>query len=242
MVKSGKSKAGGETRPPAKTREQKQAEKQTLALWALLGNGGAGFGSAVKPEVEKAEREALVNAGLITFEERKRPYRLEVTDRGWRWAQEHLGDELPDKTYAGAFVLRAWLARLQAFMQARDIGLAEVLGPPAKRHRDAGDAETSGPEPEVPTGIDYAELRERIRRAYLDVTGGSLNKRALLRDIRERLRLVDRSTLDDALKRMQREEDASLMQLDNRVEITEADRVAALYIGSEPRHILWISR
>jgi hypothetical protein len=41
---------------------------------------------------------------------------------------------------------------------------------------------------------------------------------------------------------MQREEEASLMQLDNRVDITDADRGAALQIGSEPRHILWISK
>jgi hypothetical protein len=32
------------------------------------------------------------------------------------------------------------------------------------------------------------------------------------------------------------------MRLDNTVEITEADRAAALHIGREPRHILWISR
>ena len=91
---------------PAKTREQRQAEKQTLALWALLGNGGAGIGSALKPEVEKAEREALSRAGLIAVEKRGRSFGLEVTDRGWRWAEEHLADALPDRTYGGAFVLR----------------------------------------------------------------------------------------------------------------------------------------
>jgi hypothetical protein len=32
------------------------------------------------------------------------------------------------------------------------------------------------------------------------------------------------------------------MQLDNRIEITDADRDAALEIGREPRHLLWISK
>jgi hypothetical protein len=231
-----KSKASKPKAPP-KTREQRQAAKQALALWALLGNGGSGFGGAMKPVIEKAERAALLGAGLITVETRARSFWLEVTDRGWRWAEEHLGDALPDKSFAGAFVLQAWLARLQTFMQARDIGLAEVLGPPVAQDRD-----TSTEAPQVPEGIDYPALRERIRRTYLDVTGGTFNKRALLRDIRERLADIDHRTLDDALKRMQQDEDASLMPLDNRIEITEADHAAALHIGREPRHILWISR
>src|SRR5258705_7542762 len=99
-----KSKASN-TKAAPKTREQRQAEKQALALWALLGNGGAGFGGAMKPEIKKAEREALLRAGLITEEPRARAKWLEVTDRGWRWAEEHLSDSLPDKSYGGAFVL-----------------------------------------------------------------------------------------------------------------------------------------
>jgi hypothetical protein len=235
MGKSAKSRTA---KAPAKTREQRQAEKQTLALWALLGNGGAGIASALKPEVKKAEREALSQAGLITFDRRARPFKLEVTDRGWRWAEEHLADALPDKTQGGAFVLRAWLTRLRTFMQARDVGLAEILGEQTEREAEPADTGRAA----VPTALDHAGLRERIRRAYLDITGGSFNKRALLRDIRQRLQNVDRSELDDALNRMQRDEEASLMRLDNTVEITEADHTAAIYIGREPRHILWISR
>jgi len=229
------------SKSPAKTREQRQAEKQALALWALLGNGGAGFGGAMKPEIKKAEREALLRAGLITEEPRARAKWLEVTDRGWRWAEEHLSDSLPDKSYGGAFVLRAWLTRLQAFMRARNIGLADVLGSQERRPQSVNDrGAVATPEGRAP--LDYQMLRERIRKAYLDVTGGSFNTRALLSDIRERLRDIGRDMLDGALKRMQREEDASLMQLDNRAEITDADNAAALYIGSEPRHILWITR
>src|SRR5262245_32247987 len=230
--KAKKSKASKEAKSPPKTREQKQAEKRALALWALLGNGGSGLGGLMKPVVEKAEREALAEAGLITFEKRKGgAFWLDVTDRGWRWAEEHLSDSLPDKTYGGAFVLRAWLTRLQAFMQARNIGLADVLGSQERRPQSVNERGTvATPEGRAP--LDYPMLRERIRKAYLDVTGGSFNTRALLSDLRERLRDIGRDTLDGAPKRMQREEDASLMQLDNRAEITDADNAAALYIGS----------
>jgi hypothetical protein len=225
------SKSSGTTKSPPRTREQREAEKQALAMWALLGAGGAAFGGQLKPEIEKAEREALLKLELVTVEKRQRSNWLEVTDRGWHWAEQHLADPLPDKAFGGSFVLRAWLTRLKAFMQVRDFRLADVLGPQAKQAQPRADLTTS---------LDYAELRERIRAVYLEVTGG-FNRRALLKDIRSRLPHMERSILDAALKRMQREEDASLMQLDNRIEVTDADHEAALQIGSEPRHILWIS-
>jgi hypothetical protein len=89
---------------------------------------------------------------------------------------------------------------------------------------------------------DYGDLRERIRTAYLAVTGGMFNKRALLSEVRKHLPNVDRATLDNALELMQRDGDATLMQLDNRPDITPADEEAAIRIGQEARHILWISQ
>jgi hypothetical protein len=41
------------------------ARRQALAMWALVGEGGGGFGSKLTPEIKKAEREALRSAGLV---------------------------------------------------------------------------------------------------------------------------------------------------------------------------------
>ncbi|ABD86746.1 hypothetical protein [Rhodopseudomonas palustris] len=222
-------------KPRPKTREQKDAEKQALAMWALLGAGGAGYGRKLKPEIEKAEREALIKAGLIESRPREnRALWLTVTDRGWDWAERHLGDPLPEKNYSGAFVLQAWLTRLKTYLQARDLRLADVLAASAVPD-PGGSAEAD----EAPAPADPAELREKIRNAYLAVAGG-FNRRALLKDLRAKLPEIDRATLDDALKQMQREQQASLMQLDNRIDVTDADRDAAIQIGNEPRHIVWI--
>jgi len=214
-------------KPQSKSRQQRQTEKRTLVLWALLANGGEAFGNEIKPAVDKAEREALLAAGLISVEKRKRAYWIVVTDRGWRWAEDHLSDTLPDRSYAGTFILAGWLKHLQAFMHASKTPLAEILVP---RSTDSGKQ------------TDKGSLAERIRAAYLSITGGSFNKRALLADIRKSLSDVSRDALDDALVRMQRQGDLTLMQLDNRPDITQADREAAIQIGQEPRHILWISR
>jgi hypothetical protein len=228
-----KLKAVRAAKPSAKTQEQAAAEKQALAMWALLGVGGAAYGGRLNPEIAKTERAALVQMGLIESEKRERgALWLTATDRGWDWAEQHLADPLPDKTFGGAHVLRTWLERLQAFLRARDVRLAEVL---------ATQPEPSPAKPDVAKALDHAELRERIRAAYLDVAGG-FNRRALLSDLRARLPEIDRSVMDVALKRLQRDDEASLMQLDNRMDVTDADRGAALQIGNEPRHIIWISK
>ena len=229
----------GRTKPRPKSREQQQAEKQTLVLWALLANGGDGFGNEIKPEVEMTEREALLKAGLISVEKRKRAYWLSVTDRGWRWAEDHLSDTLPDRSYAGTFILAGWLRHLHVFMRSTKTSLAEIMAPIASDNAEPGKEDTPGTAGPPP---DNSTLNERIRSAYLSITGGSFNKRALLADLRNRLSDINRNVLDEALVRLQRQGDATLMQLDNRPDITQADREAAIQIGQEPRHILWISR
>ena len=213
-----------QTKQQSRSRDQRQAEKQTLVLWALLANGGDGFGKELKPEVDKPERDGLLKAGLISVEKRNRAYWISVTDRGWRWAEDHLSDRLPDRSYAGTYILAGWLKHLQTFMRVSNTSLADILVP------------------KKGTALDYDILREQIRTAYLAVTGGDFNRRALLADIRRRLPNVDRAALDNALELMQRQGDATLMQLDNRPDITSADEEAAIQIGQESRHILWISR
>jgi hypothetical protein len=227
-----KSKSKSRITKPAikKSKEQRQAEHCALIMWALLARGGSAFASEIRPEAEKAHREALQREKLITVEKRNRSNWIEVTDAGWAWAEEHLSASLPDKSYAGTAILQSWLSQLDGFLKQRKIRLFElfeVKSQPANK-------------PEV--ALDYRELRNRIRATYLEVTGGKFNARALLRDIRSRISNVDRPALDQALLRIQREDDASLMQLDNRLDVTEADREAAIMIGREPRHILWISR
>jgi DNA-binding PadR family transcriptional regulator len=216
-------------------------EKQTLILWALLvRDNGAGFQNELKPEPDKTDREALEIAGLIKCERRGRHRRvwIEVTEKGWAWAADYLDADLPTGSPAGSAILQAWLTRLKSYMRARNVPLAEIIGPQRVRTNDTNDIAISDTTP----ASGYENLRARIRQAYLAVTGDQVNTRALLSQIRERLNDVDRVELDEALKRMQREQQASLYPLDNKTEITDADRAAAIYFGGEPRHILWIER
>jgi len=214
-------------------------ELQTLILWALLAKAeGGSFQKDIRPEVTKKDREALVKAGLIISEKRGPRIWLEVTEKGWAWAGDNLDASLPKRSTAGSIVLQDWLTRLKAFMETRGLALADVLAPSPPPPSGNSHSVNYRPRP----SIDYGVLRSRIRKAYLELTGDRLNTRVLLRDLRSKLIDIERNVLDEALKRMQREQEASLYRIDNRIEITDADRDAAIYFGSEPRHLLWIER
>jgi hypothetical protein len=89
---------------------------------------------------------------------------------------------------------------------------------------------------------DYPALCARVREAYLEVTGGRLNTRARLSHLREKLKDIGRMALDETFKKMQLEQHAALYPLDDKSELTEADREAAIHFSGQPRHILWIER
>jgi len=208
---------------------------QTLILWALLARGGSSFQKDLKPEPKPKDRDPLVRARLISVEKRNRAIVLNVEDEGWRWAADHMDAELSVRSTAGAFVLRDLLARLAVFAKLRNLPLAEILAaaPPSSPARGVLHIEP----PTQP-----ADLRERIRAAFLELTGGTLNTRVRLADLRALLPDLDCARLDEALSRISREDGTTLMQIDDRTDITESDRDAALYIGTEPRHLLWISK
>ena len=204
------------------------AEMRTLMLWALLAKpGGAGLQKDIRPEVKKPDRDALVREGLIRSDPKSRPIVLEVTDKGWAWAGDHLDAELPKRSVHGAAILQAWLKQLRTFMAVNGFVLADVLGTPATSK---------------PAHDDYSALRGRIRQSYLEATGGRLNQRVFLNVLRDELRDVDRSALDDALRKMHLEEGSHLSGSDNPPEITDAIRDASLDFKGERMFVLWITR
>jgi len=203
-------------------------EMRTLMLWALLAKpGGAGLQKDIRPEVKKPDRDALVREGLIRSDPKSRPIMLEVTDKGWAWAGDHLDAELPKRSVHGAAILQAWMKQFKTFMAVNGFVLADVLGTPASSK---------------PAQDDYSALRERIRQSYLEATGGRLNQRVFLNVLRDRLGDVDRSVLDDALRKMHLEEGTHLSGSDNPPEITDAIRDASLDFKGERMFVLWITR
>jgi len=190
---------------------------QTLILWAILAAPQGGLMQKdARPAVTKPDRDALVKAGLVVAEKRGRGLWLGATEKGWSWAGENLDAALPERTTAGAVVLQAWLARLKAFLVAENLALADVLAPRARP-------------------LD-------LRAAYLGLTGGQLNVRARLADLRAALAHVERSALDAALTAAHGRDGLNLSASDNPPELTAADREAALDYKGEAMTFLRIAR
>ena len=94
--------------------------------------------------------------------------------------------------------------------------------------------ELANPEPALKS-IDDA-----IRDAYLALTRGHWQTRVRLAHLRERLGQHPRAAQDEALLRMQRENRLVLYPLDDPQDTFDADRAAALYLGNEPRHLVYM--
>jgi hypothetical protein len=200
---------------------------QALLLWALVARGGDAAQKDLKPTPTKAVRDALVHAGLLRAGKLKQAILIELTDRGWAWAAANTGAALPANTTSGTVVLAGLLHRLGAYMTAHDVALADIIRP-VSREAMAGPATT--------------DLARRIRTAYLGESGGGVNQGVRLSAIRERLADVSRADLDAALLMLAKSGAAELMPLDDPTEIGAVDRAAAIPVGVEARHLLWLHR
>ncbi|WP_322516384.1 hypothetical protein SR870_02015 [Rhodopseudomonas palustris] len=229
--------------------------KQTLIMWCLLGRKGQAMQGEIVPKVEKKDREALVADGLISSAKIGRAIGIELEDKGWNWAGQHLGDELP-KNYQ---VLQQWLAMLQRHLERSGETLADFIGPapewppastakepkPKPRKAPAGpkkkgkkvepddrNPESTPPSPE--------QLRARIEQAYLAITNGRKGEPVALSKLRAQLSDLDRATVDGGLRRIHKNEiKAGFGRNDDPKDISAEESEAAFSTGGDPYHFIW---
>jgi hypothetical protein len=220
----------------------KLTPKQTLLMWCLLGCHGEALQRSIVPRVEAKDRKVLVARGLIGEEKHGQSIVLRVEDKGWRWASEHLRDELPPNFR----VLQQWLARVYDFLAETDRPLADFIGSateslpllPPKKPRPPGKRK---PRPKKSAPPSPAELRRRIEEAYLAITNGRKAESVLLSKLRAQLSELDRKTVDEGLLRiLQGDDKARLGQISDPKALTQEERDAAFSPGGDPYHLLWI--
>lgn len=202
---------------------------QTLILWAILVQGGKALQKDIKPELKKASREEMIKAGLLDANKVKRgAIELELTDKGWAWLSGNMKAPLSAGSTASGPILQAVLARLDVFLDQNNVSLADFI---------TGGATPSAPIAEGEAGGD---IRQRIRDAYFRLTAGASKKPVRLHAIRSALPDIERSRLDAALLAMQSEEDLALMALAFAAEIGADDVAAALTVGGNARHVIYL--
>jgi hypothetical protein len=219
--------------------------KQTLIMWCLLGKHGEAPQRVILPRILKKDREALISKGLITMDKLGRAINLKVEDKGWRWANEHLGDTLPPNYR----VLQNWLVKVHQNLQKNDQTLADFIGSPPKADADSSPSKRPAERRrkarhathKTKRKLTERQLRARIEKAYLAVTNGRKSESALLSKVRAQLSDLDRATVDAGFLRiLQGDNKARFGQISDPKALTSEDREAAFSPGGEPFHLLWI--
>lgn len=176
---------------------------------------------SLKVGLSRASRVKLAGLGLVDVRQEKRFFHLELSERGWKWCVDELGQSPPVGSGSMGGALYAVLNGLGRALPRHQLGLAELFGDAA------GEAEIG------------ASVEERIRGVY-----GELARRpgswVRLAELRGKLPAVGREVVDAALVRMNHQDDVRITPEANQKTLTREDREAAVVIGNRDRHLIAI--
>ncbi|OZC63930.1 hypothetical protein CH306_00940 [Rhodococcus sp. 15-725-2-2b] len=182
---------------------------------------------AMGPELARASRDKLKNAGLVEVNSSVRPMTLELTDKGWRICGELIGGEPPARSTGAGKAMFTVLAGLRRWLDRTDARPADVFSP-----------RTEEPEPVEKTDTTV-DIEASIRAAYAGLAREPGSTVRLSR-LRNELRDIPRTDLDDALARLRRAPDVSLIPEENQKTLTDEERAAAVVVGNQQNHLLSI--
>jgi hypothetical protein len=200
--------------------------RQTLFVWVLLFTGDEPPISAVKPKLSAAERAQMEAAGLIRLEKRGRSKHIVLTDKAWGWATDHLDAAFLSGSPASGPALGGLLKKLKAFLEGKNLALADFLQP-----RPPKTAVLRPAAAEI-------DLETSVVRAYLRASASAWNVWVNLSEIRRLLPDIPRPDLDRELLRLEKAKRAVLYRIDDPQAIKPEDAASALNVAGFKRHIM----
>jgi hypothetical protein len=169
------------------------------------------------PKLDKPARDELIRKGLIETTTVGRVMEHELTDRGWATCAAIIGSDPPDRPSGQGKALYTVLRALRRHFDREDLAPADVFV--------ALD--------------DEVDVEARVRAAYVTLAARAGGWVDLMR-LRAELPEVSKRELDEALTRMQRKSDVSLIPEENQKTLTDEDHAAAVEIGNQARHLIAI--
>jgi len=202
--------------------------RERCAMIALAASGGelsnAELGKRLKLDLDRVQRERLNTDKVIASRKASNGFRHTLTDRGWRWLEDEMGQEMPARAGSAGGALYALFSALKAPAH-RAGGLRALL------YSSGSLGATVQPDPKP------NRVPERIRDAY-----ATLAKRpgewVWLRDLRACLNGSPRSEVDSALKQMYRDKLINLTLSEDQGALTREDKDAALRMGVSDMHLV----
>ncbi len=197
--------------------------------------------STLGPDLKKPSRDRLVKMGLIDVDSSVRPMTLELTDKGWKFCADLLGSTPPPRSTGSGKALFTVLAGLRRWLDRTDTLPAEVFSPRATGTPDGADtaphSSSAGPEDAFRHPADEVEARIRDTYARLVREPGAAVR---LSRLRPELADIPKAALDEALVRLRRSPDVSLIPEENQKTLTAEDHAAAVVVGNQQNHLIEI--
>jgi hypothetical protein len=184
-------------------------------------------------DLRPAGRTRLNDAGLVKTHKEGRRFVHTITDTGVDWCEQELADGLEPPSRPGPQVRLTFELFRQVVLGLRrhGLGLVDILRP---------GGEKSPPEPEPPAEDETpADLESRIRSAY-QALAVKPQDWVRLAKLRPRLNGTGRDEVDKTLLAMTMTGYVHLAPDSNRKSLTDADRDAAIRIGTEDKHLVAI--
>lgn len=217
---------------------------EAAVLLVLMAEATAVKNSELKnlgPSLDKPSRDKLTKMGLIDVDTAVRPMTLELTDAGWRFCSDLMGGAPPARPTGAGKALFTVLAGLRRWLDTSQTRPAEIFSPRSGPTSDAVADAQSAAEPAgvETTGVEPAGVEARIREAYARLAPEPGRPIRLTR-LRTELSDIPRDELDDALVRLRRAPDVSLIPEENQKTLSDADHDAAVVVGNQRNHLLEI--
>ncbi|MEU8269257.1 hypothetical protein AB0B89_19090 [Sphaerisporangium sp. NPDC049002] len=222
--------------------EEKLKPSETAALLVLMCEAGE------VSNLDLSERYGLTITGktrlklndlkLVESWKQGRTFFHVLTDAGWARLSEELRGGIVRTTGSAGSALYALLVGLQAFMDRTDRRLADIFASSSESSSLDDSPPAAFPVPSGRPSPDSA-VEARIRAAYTQLAEkpgtwiGLTEIRALISDL-------PRAAVDQTLRLMNRMPDVTLIPESNQKTLTQEDREAAVTIGDQAKHALWI--
>jgi hypothetical protein len=196
----------------AEARELTNNELKELAGFSLTGD----------------DNKKLEKLHLVETDRSHRPFSHQLTENGWRVVRELHAMTPPKEGRSAVRSLFTLLANVHRSLDRLQVSHGEFF------------KQTSDAAPVKPITVAAAgDAEARIRAAYRELPKGPDGWLGLA-DLRDHLGDLDRSTMDEALREMVRQEGVRIIPVANSKSLADRDRAAALRVGDENSHMLWI--
>ncbi|WP_214105171.1 hypothetical protein [Acrocarpospora catenulata] len=201
--------------------------------------------------IDGADRKTLNQLRLVDSRKEGRAYVHALTDSGWARVARELdaGIKIPSRT--SGVMLKALLPWLPRYMKQTGLRLSDLFGTaqPTAPQPETPEPETSQPEASLPetgtapevslTPVSAEEIQTLIRTAYSKLASAPAEW-VRLRDVRPLLGDLPKADVDQALIQMIHQDDVRIIAEVNQKTLTPDDRVAAVRIGDQDKHLIAI--